>query len=172
MPFRTFNSWLFDGSSSSAIPAATDKVDLLKYNSPITHTFVLQMFLRNGSLNDYLNSYFNNMGLRYLDKEEFLLFIKKCVLDFRVQRGDVVFYPRKDRNKLYEALREKLPYFKNNDLELLCEMIDKSDDKESVYQTLGLEIPKKRKMKIGKKSDEGPMSLKKLLNEHFSILDK
>jgi len=47
MPFRTYNNWLFDGQRNSPIPK-TDKLDILKYNSPITHTFVISMFLRNG----------------------------------------------------------------------------------------------------------------------------
>jgi len=169
MPFRTFNQWLFDGDKHSQVPKTKD---ILKYNSPITHTFVLQMFLRNGPLNDYLDKYFNNYNLYYLDKEEFLRFIKRCVIDFRIKRNDIVFYPRQAKNKLYEKLREKLPYLKNNDVELLTEMIEKSDKKGAVYQALGLEVPKKKKIKIGAKKSTGKMSLKRLLNEHFSVIKK
>ena len=168
MPYKTFNTWLFDGSRHSPFPKKTEKVDLLKYNSPITPTFVLQMFLKNGPLNDYLDKYFNNLGVRYLDKEEFFKFIKKCVIDFRISKREVVFYPRKARNKLYEILREKLPHFKNDDVELLTEMIEKSDEKDAVYNTLGIEVPKKRKIRTGKKISK-KLSLKKLLEEHFSI---
>ena len=46
MPFRTFNSWLFDGQRYSPIPKPKSGVNLLKYNSPITHTFLVSMFLR------------------------------------------------------------------------------------------------------------------------------
>jgi len=171
MPYKTFNNWLFDGSRNTPLPKRTEKVDLLKYNSPITPTFVLQMFLRNGPLNDYLDKYFNNLGLRYLDKEEFFHFIKNAVIDFRINKREVVFYPRKPRNKLYEILRERMPHFKNNDVELLTEMIEKSDEKDSVYNALGLEVPKKRKIKTGKKI-KGKRSLKKVLEGHFSILRK
>ena len=78
MPYKTFNNWLFDGDRDSPIPKATDKVDILKSTSPINHMFVLQLFLRNGSLNHYLDEYFNNVGLWYLEKEEFF----KEVQDF------------------------------------------------------------------------------------------
>ena len=169
MPYKTFNTWLFDGSRNTPFPKKTEKVDLLKYNSPITPTFVIQMFLRCGSLNDYLDKYFNNIGLRYMDKEEFFIFIKNCVIDFRVNKRDVVFYPRKPRNKLYEILREKLPHFKNNDVELLTEMIENSEEKSVVYNTLGIEVPKKKKIKTGKKIKKGKLTLKKLLEESFSI---
>ena len=46
MPFKAFNSWLFDGNIKTPIPKAKDGVDVLKYNSPITHTFVISLFLR------------------------------------------------------------------------------------------------------------------------------
>ena len=126
MPFKTFNNWMFDGSRSTPIPKATEKVDILKYNSPITHTFALQLFMRHGPLNHYLDKYFNNIGLRYLTKEELFLFLKKCVLDFRVMRRDTVFYPYRQKNKLYDALRAKFPELKNNDVSLFCEIIEKA----------------------------------------------
>lgn len=169
MPYKTFNAWLFDGSLNSPFPKATDKMDLLKYNSPITHTFVLQLFLRNGHLNDYLDKYFNNIGLRYLDKEEFFKFIKKCVIDFRVNKRDTVFYPRKPQNKLFDILRERFPFLKKDDVYLLITEIDKSDEKEGVYNALGLESPKKRKIKTGKKVKKKKLVLKEFLEEHFSL---
>lgn len=174
MPYKTFNNWLFDGIVSSEIPKATDTVDLLKYNSPITHTFVLQLFLRNGPLNHYLNEFFNNIGLRYLEKDELFMFIKKCVIDFRVNRRDIVFYPFKHKAKLYTILREKIPELKNNDISLLCEIIDKSKEKDIIYETLGLgKPPKKQKIKLkkDKKEKKKSISLKALLEEQFSTID-
>ena len=94
-PYQIFNQWLFDGTRNTPIPEPKDGVDILKYNSPITHTFVLQLFMRNGPLNHYLDKHFNNISLRYLPMDEFLIFIKKCILDFRVLKRDTVFYPYK-----------------------------------------------------------------------------
>lgn len=174
MPYKTFNNWLFDGMLSTDIPKPQDNIDILKYNSPITHTFVLQLFLRNGSLNHYLNEVFNNIGLRYLTKEDLFLFIKKCVIDFRVNRRDIVFYPFRHQDKLYNVLRQRVPELKNNDISLLCEIIDRSDEKDVIYETLGLgKPPKKQKIKIGKKKTDkkSNISLKKLLEEHFSVME-
>ncbi len=120
-PYKVFNNWLFDGSLNTPFPKATDKVDLLKSSSPINNRFVLQLFLRNGPLNEYLDQYFNNIGLWYLDKEEFFKFIKKCVIDFRVTRRDVVFYPRKHQHKLFSILELKFPYLKKDDINLLID---------------------------------------------------
>ncbi len=173
MPFKTFNNWLFDGNRTTPIPDPKGGIDILKYNSPITNTFVLSLFMRNGSLNHYLNEYFNNMGLRYLTREELFKFIKKCVMDFRVKRRDTVFYKFRRQDKLYSILRDKFPQFKNNDITLLCELIEKSDDKKAIYSSIGLETPEKKKLKTGKKTvREGKVSLKVFLAEHFSILQE
>jgi len=169
MPYKTFNNWLFDGSLNTPFPKPTDKVNLLKSTSPINHLFVLQLFLRNGPLNAYLNKHFNNVGLWYLDKEEFFKFIKKCVIDFRVNKRDTVFYPRKAKNKLFDILRLKFPYLKKDDVYLLIDGIDRSDDKEGIYHALGIEEPKKRKIKTGKKVKKIKMPLKDFLEEHFSL---
>ena len=165
--YKTFHSWLFDQNLRSEFP---NPEVLLKYNSPITHTYVLSLFVLNAKLNHFLNEYFNNVGVRYLDKEELFKFIKKCVIDFRVRRGDLVFYPRKERFKLYEALRERMPFLKNDDVFLLCDIVDRSDLKEGVYQALDLEKPKKFKVKkADKKNKNEKVSLPAFLEEHFSI---
>ncbi len=172
MPFKTFNNWLFDGQRNSPLPKATEKVDILKYNSPITHTFALQMFMKHGPLNHYLNKYFNNINLRYLTKEELFIFLKKCVLDFRATKRDTVFYPYKQKNKLFDVLRLKFPELKKYDISLLCDIIEESKDKEAIYHALNLSVPKKQKVKIGKKKTKkkNKVPLKEFLREHFFIL--
>lgn len=171
MPFRTFNSWLFDGQKYSPIPKPKNGVNLLKYNSPITHTFLVSMFLRHGPLNSYLNKYFNDMNLRYLTKEELFKFIKKCVIDFKVKKRDIVYYPRRAKQILYDILRERIPTFKNDDVLLLCEIIEKSENRDAIFESLGLDKPKKGKVKKPKKIKSKKISLKNLLDEHFSIIE-
>jgi hypothetical protein len=170
MPFKTFHTWLFDGSRTSPIPKATEKVDILKYNSPITHTYVISMFAKHGPLNYYLNTYFNNISLRYLEKEELFKFIKKCVLDFRVRKTDVVYFPYKRHTKLFETLREKFPQFKNFEILQICKNIDESDEKDLIYQSLNIEKPVKKKM-TKKAKLKGKISLKMFLERNFSILN-
>lgn len=178
MPFKTFNKWLFDGDRNSPIPKPTftedGKVlvpDILKYNSPITHTFALQLFMRNGHLNNYLNDHFNNIGLRYLSREELFLFLKKCVMDFKVTKRDTVFYPFRRTEKIFNVLTKKFPELKGYDVELLCQIIEESPDREAIYNALNLEAPKKKKVKLGKKKKEKKkIPYKEFLEEHFSII--
>ena len=172
-PYTVFSNWLFDGSKTSLIPKPTEKINLLKYNSPINSTYLISMFVKNGPLNHYLNKYFNNIGLRYLDKKELFKFIKKCVLDFRVRKSDMGYFRYHRQTKLFNSLREKLPILKNNDIALLCNIIDKSKDKESIYQTLNIEVMKKKKIRRGtKKIQKKNISLDMFLKENFSIIKK
>jgi len=172
--FKTLNNWLFDGSLNSPIPKPkTDSggdiviPDILKYNSPITHTYIIKIFLRNGPLNYFLDSYLNNINLRYLDKSELFKFIKKCVIDFRFRKQDLTFFRYNQKDKLFEKLRGKISILKDEDISLLSEIIMRSKDKENIYSSLGLEKIKK-KVKNKKKNEK--ISLKQLIEKNFSIV--
>lgn len=178
MPWKTFYSWLFDGSKNTQIPSPkfdpNGKVlvpDILKYNSPITHTYVIKIFTKHGPLNYYLNKYLNNINLRYLDKEELFYFIKKCVLDFKVTRKDIRYISYKPKQKLFDKLRERFPQYKNSDISLMIEIIESSDEKEAIYQAFDIEVPKKQKVKKQKKLKSKKISMKKFLEENFSVTD-
>jgi hypothetical protein len=173
-PFQIFFSWLFDGNIKSQFPhpqvSDSGEVivpDLLKYNSPITVTFLMKVFLRSAKLNSYLDKYFNNINLRYLDKEEFFRFIKQAVIDFKVNRRELVYYQYDKRDVLFEKLRKKMPLIKNSDLSLLCLLIEKSDQKNDVYNSLGMEQIKKTK---SKQTEQKKISLKEFLM-NFSLVE-
>ena len=178
MPFRTYKKWLFDGRINTPIPkpkvSDNGKIitpDILKYNSPISNPFMISMFLRHGPLNLYLNKVFNNYHIFSVDREDMMKFMKQCVIDFRLHYNHVVYYPRKPKNLLFDKLREKLPMLKDNDIELLCDIIEKSDYKENVYTTLNLKMPKKRKYKKTKmsRSRNKKVEADKFVKKYFSI---
>lgn len=172
-PYQIFNEWLFDRNIDTPIPKPRDGVDILKYNSPITHTYLISLFLRNGPLNEYLDKYFNNIGLRYLKKEELFYFIKQCVIDFRVKKRDLVFFRYQRQDKLFNNLRERFPQFKNNDVSLLCELIERSEERDRIYESIGLDVPKKKKVKVKNKQVKSKkMSSSEFLERHFSILEE
>jgi len=127
------------------------------------------MFLKHGPLNHYLDKYFNDISLRYLNKKELFTFIKKCVLDFRVRRSDTSFTPYTRKTKIFTALRNKFPELKNCDVSLLCDLVEESDEKEAIFNTLGLEKPKKLKTKKQPRSKK--VSLKEFMAKHFSIME-
>jgi len=177
MPFKTFYNWLFDGDLKSQFPKPKvnndGKVivpDILKYNSPITHKYVISVFMSNGKLNNFLNTYFNNIGLLYLDKAEFFKFMKRCVIDFKIKRKDILFIPFKKQDKLFNLLRDKIAVVKDHDITLLCDIINTSKDKREIYKSLGLEDVKKEKVKQRKKTDK-KITLEDFLSENFSVVE-
>ncbi len=170
MPYKTFLDWLFDGDIKRDIP---NKQDLLKYNSPITVTFVSNLFLNNGKLNFFLNNHFNNIGLRYLDKEEFFKFTKKAVIDFKVQRRTLPYFKYQGRKtKMFDVLRKKYPTLKIDDISLLCDMFERSKERDTIYASLGLDKPEQTKTKKQKneKDSDKKTTVKEFLKENFTVV--
>jgi len=172
-PYKVFQNWLFDGNPKSEIPKGEGIPDLLSYKSPITQQYMISLFLNQGKLNYFLNEYFNNIGLYYLDKYELMKFIKKCVIDFKIQRKSLPFIPRSRNTKLFETLRRKLPTIKKFEVSLLCNIIDKSEDREKIYYSLGLEKQEKIKKQKGlkKKTKKEKEKVYEFLKSNFRIIE-
>lgn len=168
--FKVFMNWLFDGNINSQIPKEDLKnniPDILSYKSPITCTYVINLFIKCLKINNYLDEYFNNINLRYLDKKELFYFIKELVIKNNIKRYQLHYTIYKPKNKLYDLLREKIPYLKNDEILLLCDKIDKLENKDDIYNSLGIIEPKKEKIK---KINQETISLKDFINRNFSIL--
>ena len=178
MPYKMFNQWLFDGNPKSLIPLPNkekDIPDLLKYNSPIHHTYLISLFLNNGKVNHYLDKYFNSMNVRYLEREELFKFVKKLVQDFKIQRNSIPFFKYEGRKtKLYDSLRRKFPFLKTYDVSFLCDTINKSEDKEMIYATFGIDNPDVSKVKKGKKKNddekEERLTVKEFIEKNFNLV--
>ena len=168
-PFKLFLDWLFDGDIKSDIPSQ----DLIKTTSPINHMYILRLFITNARLNEYLNEYFNNINLWYINREELLRTAKQWVHDFKIQRNSIPFVPYKRKTKLFDELRRRLPLLKNYDVDLLCDMIDQSDDKMEIYNSLGLESPKLEKIKKTKQRTKASDTLTydKFIEDNFKLME-
>jgi len=180
MPFKTFFDWLFDGRLDSPIPQK--KIDsegnviipdILSSSSPPKLNFLLSLFKKHDKITIFLDTYFNNVNLWYLEKEEFMKYLKKIVIENRISRYDLSHKKkREERTKLFTILSEKTPHLKTYDVSLLCDIIERSDKKEQVFQTLEITIPKKKKLKIEKKQRKNKkISLKELLDGNFSMVE-
>lgn len=166
--FREFWTWCFNRNMDSPIP---DPEVLLKYNSPIHHTFLLKSFITNGKLNAYLNRWTNNIGVRYIDREDMFYFIKQCVIDFRIKRKEVHYSPYNPKDILFDKMQRKFPTLKPYEISLFCEIIEKSKDRDAVYSAFGIDKPKKERKKIGKKKRKEKISLKEFLKENFKMME-
>lgn len=161
-PYQVFWNWCFDGNKDSPIPMQDV---LLKYNSPITQQFLLKSFVRHAKLNNYLNDWVNNLSIYYIERDELFLFFKRCIQDFKVKRKDIQFVKYQPRQILVEKLRSKFPTLKVYDVELLSFIIQKSKERDSIYSALGMEKPKKQKLKKVKRVKK---TLAKFLKENFT----
>jgi len=171
-PFQVFQNWLFDGNTKSEIPE-----ELLKSTSPISAQYTISIFMGNPVLNLFLDQYFNNMNLWYLDKEELFIFIKKCVRDFKIQRRSLIYTPWKKQDKLYNALRKRVPYLKPYEIVELCKIVDNSENKDQIYKTMGLDddLLKKKIGKAPKPKKEvrkKKVKIKEYIESNFRMEDK
>ena len=172
-PYVVFSNWLFDGNPKSRIPSGEGIPNILNYNSPINHHFMISMFLNQGKLNHFLNEYFNNIGLYYIEKEELMKFLKKCVIDFNIQRKNLPYISRTKNTKLFESLRKKIPIMKKYDISLLCDIVDKMETKQDIYYSLGLEKPETIKKQKGmkKRTKKEKETVSEFLKNNFKIME-
>ena len=165
--YKTFFEWAFSGNMKDPIPKGETIPDILKYNSPINATFLLKTFVSNGKLNHYLNKYLNNIGIRYIDKEELFYFIKQCIIDFKVKRKDIHYTSWTNNGALFAKIEKKFPLLKNEEIQIACELINKSDEKDSIYRSLGLDKKEFKKEKT-KKTAPTKIGTKAFINRYFS----
>jgi len=166
-PFVQYFSWLFDGDIKSGIPEEVSKASF------ISNKFIISCFLMNGKLNNYLNEYFNNMGLWALDRLELMLFLKKVVCDMKLGRNSVSYISnKKTKTEMIDVVEPHFPFLKKYEISDIVEKIETADDKDSIYESLGLNKYKKDKTK--KKAEPAKKEKKKqtvieFLNANFRL---
>lgn len=180
IPFRTFIDWAFDGSIDSPIPKPevdsggnVITPDILKSSGPLNQRYIISMFMKNPKMCLYLNKYFNNMSIWYLDKETLFKFLKRCIIDFKVRRSELCFMKsKKNKDKLTEKLEDRFPLLKHGDIEFLYEIIENSDQKDAIYNSFGLKRISKRKVKKEKKKKKTNIqtSAKNFLKKNFEVI--
>ena len=136
-PYALLNRWLYDGSVETKIPK-----EVIEANE-IGSQYIIWYF-KNSIYNIYINKHFNNFDVYQLDKETSLTFLKKTILScgFKPQ-----FMPKQKTttSKIAKILKSKYPFYKKDDINLLVSLIDVSEEKDQIYETLGLFAPKKKK---------------------------
>jgi hypothetical protein len=140
--YTILNRWLYNGSKDSPMPKELimDKV--------IGPQYILYYF-KDSMYNLYMNKHFNNYDIFQMDRIDILLFLKKCII-LTGYRPRYVAKTKSKRSKIADILKRKMPYYKWHDIELLVSLIDKREDKDQIYETLGLYKPRKRKATKGK----------------------
>jgi hypothetical protein len=136
-PYTLLNRWLYDGSNETKIP------DDVRDGKEIGPQYII-WFFKNSIYNSWVNEHFNNFGVYALDKNDILKFMKKCILDCGY-KPQYIPKQRQTTTKIAKILKQKHPYYKKDDIRLLVDIIDVSEEKDNIYETLGLFNPKKTK---------------------------
>jgi len=137
-PYRILSNWLNDGSRLTQFPQ--ELID----DKSIGQNFLLYFF-QQSPYGLVISKLFNNFGLYLLDRIEVFKFIKDSVL-LSGYRQKYIERGKKRSEKFEKLLKLKFPFLKNYELSLLVGFIDKSDEKESIYQMFGIYDVKKKKV--------------------------
>lgn len=143
-PWTLLNRWYQDGSSKSPIPPEV-------LQAKIVGGQTILYFFMNSEYSPFINKIFNNWDTFQLPQEDVLQFIKTSI---QLSGYSDKFFKRfkEQRSQLHARLRQKYPLLKNDDLNLLCDIVDQRDDKDVIYETLGLKKPTKSKVSKSKKT--------------------
>ena len=135
--YQVLNRWLYDGSKQTQLPKE------LEDDKAIPATILLYHF-QSSKYILYLSEIFNNFDLYQMRKKDIFRFLKQCVL-LSGYKPPFIQKIKTQKNKMAKILRMKFPYLKLYEIDFLIETIDNSPEKDRVYETLGLYLPKKKK---------------------------
>jgi len=143
--YTILGRWFADGSRETKLPE-----DVVKDKS-ISHMYLLHYF-RPSVYGLVISKLFNNWGLFSLERDEVLYFMKECILLCGYKPPFYQKTPVK-KNKLVDELVFKYPYLKRDEVFMLVEMIDNSNEKDSIYEMFGLYSPKTKKLTKAQKEE-------------------
>ena len=136
--YTVLNRWLFDGSKETKIPDDVEK------DKSISQMYLLYYF-RPSPYGLVISKLLNNWSIFQLDRIELLYFLKECI---SLSGYKPPFIPKLSakKNKLTDLLKEKYPFLKMEEVQMLVEKIDVSEEKDRYYETFGLYTPKNKKL--------------------------
>jgi len=140
-PYSLLSRWILDGSTATKIPE-----DVVK-SKAIGPQYLLYYFQASPYIL-YFSKVFNNYSLFQLDRLEIFRFIKSTVMKCGY-KPPFIAKSTSTKAKIAKALRIKFPFLKYDEISLLVDQIDESEDKQTVYEMFGLYSPNKIKTKKG-----------------------
>jgi len=136
--YTILNRWFFDGSKTTKIPDDVEK------DKSISQMYLLYYF-RSSPYGLIISKLFNNWNIFSLDRIELLYFLKECISLSGYKPPFIQKIPSK-KNKLVDCLKEKYPFLKIEEIFMMVESIDKSDEKDNYYEMFGIYSPKAKKV--------------------------
>lgn len=145
-PWKLLDNWYYDGSTQTPIPEEVIKSNIVGGQS------ILYMFMAS-KYSPFISKVFNNWETFKLDPAEVMMFLKQTIQLSGFQPDFIRRY-KSTKTDLFSKLRPRYPALKSDDINLLCDLIEKREDKEVIYETLGMLKTKKKKHPKSKKPDK------------------
>lgn len=146
-PYELLNRWLKDGNLKSPYPAE------LEDSKAISQVFFLNYFESSPKYFPLVNKLFNNFGLFSIPVKELCIQLKEMLIATGYRQPFVKRGKKADENKLISILTKKYPYYKKEEISMVVDFIDNSDDKEIIYEMFGLRTVKSKKLNAAEKKE-------------------
>lgn len=137
-PYTLLDRWLRDGSKDTKLPADVES------DKSISQIYVLYYF-RGSPYGLVMSKLMNNWGITSLDRNELLYFLKECVSLTGFKPPFIQKMPAQ-KNKLTDCFKEKYPFLKKEEISMLIELVDQSEEKDLYYESFGIYSPKVKKI--------------------------
>jgi hypothetical protein len=138
-PYTILMNWMKDGNLKSSYPKE------LENSTAISPVYFLSYFLAHPTYFIYINDYFNRYDLFYLDIKDLMKTMKEIIHYTRYSYFSKKKVPPKE-NVLVGILQKRFPYYKKEEIIMLVDFIDNSDEKDTVYEMFGLTTTKAKKL--------------------------
>lgn len=156
-PYQILGKWLNDKSKLSPIPKE------LEEDKTIGPQYILYYFQTSPYIL-FLNDLFNNFDIYQMDRIDSFKMIKDICLKTSFKQKYINNSKEKD-TQLNKSLAKQYPHLKKYEVGYLGRVIDTLDNKDTIYETLGLTKPKKQKINV----KENKIKKEKPKTENYSF---
>lgn len=148
-PYVIYNNWLKDGNLNSPYPK-----ELEENKYVITPTIILNHFIQSPKYFIFINNLYNNMNLFYLKVSDIAKTVKEAYYYTRYTSYNSKKKTEAKPNALIDILKQKYPYYKKEEILMVVNIIDNSEEKDTIYEMFGLKGNVKAKKMTKKEISE------------------
>ena len=140
-PYTLLSRWFFDGSATTEIPK-----ECIKAVSPL----YLLMYFQASPYICYISKHFNNYGLFQMPKEDIFRFMK-LIISTTGYKAPFIKAEKITESALIGYLKKQYTDLKSSEVGMLVDIINESEEKDSIYEMFGLYKPKTKKVTAAEK---------------------
>lgn len=129
--FTVFMNWARDRNLNSPLPKQ------LKDSKAICIPFLLSFFLQNSKYFIFINNIYNNYDALKLSNIDVMKTFKEMIYFTNYSSFSKKKVQPKD-NPLVKLLKDKFPYYKKEEIIMAVNIIDNSEDKDTIYEMFGI----------------------------------